>query len=259
MYRVSQAHRLRAATRPMNKPFYNKSLCISVLTAMSGLLIRAPHTVAMHAQKDRIEGSDVKYNILAFGDSLTEGYYHAGYSYHPYNIKLNELLTSNGYSAKVHERGESGELVVGGMDVRLPILLDHFKRQGVQLSWVIILGGINDLGHRTPADAVYEGLRSLYAACHQHGARVLALTCLQMANSLGDHPDGRTQLNDLIRETPASLDYVTVLDLDKELPFPRSQTDETAALWDDILHLTPAGYDTMGRIIYGALRDLLDK
>ena len=32
------------------------------------------------------------YKILAFGDSLTKGYYDVGYSYHPYSTKLNENL-----------------------------------------------------------------------------------------------------------------------------------------------------------------------
>ncbi|EFJ42787.1 hypothetical protein VOLCADRAFT_121483 [Volvox carteri f. nagariensis] len=99
------------------------------------------------------------------------------------------------------------------MDRRLPALLQHFERNGIKLSWVLILGGINDLGYGADPDAVHAGLLSLYAACQQHGARVLAMTCLQTGGSLGDVHDDRTKLNELIRGTPAAHDYVEVLDL----------------------------------------------
>lgn len=43
------------------------------------------------------------------------------------------------------------------------------------------------------------------------------------------------------------------------LPFPRSRQDVQAAmLWDDHLHLTPAGYDTLGRLVYDVLHEKLE-
>ena len=35
-------------------------------------------------------------NILCFGDSLTAGYYNEGEKFHPYSLKLEELLNTGG-------------------------------------------------------------------------------------------------------------------------------------------------------------------
>ncbi|GLC37015.1 hypothetical protein PLESTB_001401400 [Pleodorina starrii] len=238
----------------------NRHIFMWLITALLGLFGSTAQWVSRMASKSgSLETSDAKYNILAFGDSLTEGYYNYGIHFHPYSNKLEELLNSNGYSAKVHERGNSGERVMGGMERRLPQLLHQFERNGIRLNWVIVLGGTNDLGYGADPNSVYAGLQSLYAACHSHGARVLALTVLQNAGSNGDLIDDRTRLNDLIRGTPAGgQDYVTVLDVERQLPYPRSREDAQAlALWDDMLHLTPAGYDALGQIVYDTLKGML--
>jgi lysophospholipase L1-like esterase len=47
---------------------------------------------------------------------------------------------------------------------------------------------------------------------------------------------------------------------DRLLPFPQSKNDAAAmTLWDDYLHLSPAGYDRMGEIVYEALKVKLEK
>eukprot|EP00198_Chlamydomonas_reinhardtii_P004034 XP_001693370.1 predicted protein [Chlamydomonas reinhardtii] len=177
-------------------------------------------------------------HILAFGDSLTEGYYNHGTQFHPYAIKLQQLLLQNGYSVKLEQRGESGELVTRSMVNRLPALLRESEARGVKYGWVIILGGINDLGwHKEPAE-VWAGLRQMYEAVGRHGAQALALTCMETAYQLGD--EKRVELNNLIRTAPAEFPHVKLLDL-------------VVAEWDDGLHLSPAGYDHMGALIYGAL------
>ncbi|GLC37016.1 hypothetical protein PLESTB_001401300 [Pleodorina starrii] len=211
MLLVPQSHRFRVVLAPSQ---INRLKGTWSITSISGLTSFRAQVVGAMASSSSVANSGASYDILAFGDSLTEGYHNYGFNFHPYSNKLSELLAGNGYSAKVHQRGISGERVVGGMDRRLPTLLQQFERKGVHFSWVIILGGINDLGYGADPNAVYAGLQSLYAACHSHGARVLALTVLQNAESMGDVIDDRARLNDLIRGTPAAgQDYVTVLDV----------------------------------------------
>lgn len=41
------------------------------------------------------------YKILCFGDSLTEGYYSFGLHFHPYTIKLKQLLRAAGHVVTV--------------------------------------------------------------------------------------------------------------------------------------------------------------
>ena len=39
-------------------------------------------------------GTDIVINMLAFGDSLTRGYYNNGRGHHPYTMKLQYLLNN---------------------------------------------------------------------------------------------------------------------------------------------------------------------
>jgi len=60
--------------------------------------------------------------ILAFGDSLTEGYYRNGMGLHPYTIKLEELAKQNGKNCEIVNEGISGN-TVQQMLQRLPAIL----------------------------------------------------------------------------------------------------------------------------------------
>ncbi|GFR40616.1 hypothetical protein Agub_g1197 [Astrephomene gubernaculifera] len=250
------------ATAPALRPGPARRLRnIWICAALSGLFV---------SKTQKTMASEPKY-LLAFGDSLTEGYYNYGTRFHPYSLKLQQLLDENGYNVKVSERGLSGERVVddqpdSGMVVRLPKLLDYSAAEGRNFSWVVILGGINDIGWGADPYTVFTGLQSLYDTSRRHGARVLALTCLETATSRSDTKpnDERSRLNALIRgageEAEARGDAgFAVLDLEPLLPFPRDRYDAAGdALWDDGLHLTPAGYDRLAEIIYQGLRDKLD-
>ncbi|KXZ45182.1 hypothetical protein GPECTOR_57g472 [Gonium pectorale] len=144
------------------------------------------------------------------------------------------------------------------MESRLPSLLARADARDTPYSWVVVLGGINDIGSGADPGRVFQGLRALYAASRAHGARVLALTCLPTAYADMDKP--RKRLNAMIRAAAMPLDDggssdVSVLDLEELLPFPRDSSDPAAELWDDGLHLTPAGYDRLGTLVFEALRD----
>ncbi|KXZ41703.1 hypothetical protein GPECTOR_313g5 [Gonium pectorale] len=151
------------------------------------------------------------------------------------------------------------------MERRLPELLRAAKSKGVKFSWVLIMGGINDIrkGDNLNATRLFEGLQSLYAACHAHGARVLAMTVLQKGLPKGTPPEvepARQRLNELIRGAAKQhSDYITLLDTDKLLPFPhnRKASPGLVPLWDGTLHLSAAGYDRLGELVFAALRDKL--
>lgn len=81
----------------------------------------------------------------------------------------------------------------------------HRLRQHLHLpqgsyDWVLILGGINDIGHGTPPEAIMEGLSQMYRISAHHGARVLAMTCMETRSPLTSSLDTRRQqLNGMIR------------------------------------------------------------
>ena len=99
--------------------------------------------------------------ILAFGDSLTEGWTNFGREFHPYSCKLHSLLQSicKSKSFNIVNRGISGE-TTDQMKTRLPRVLD--KDGPFEL--VIILGGTNDLGYSFDKDgeSLFQRLRSLH-------------------------------------------------------------------------------------------------
>ena len=98
--------------------------------------------------------------LLAFGDSLTAGYYYFGSAYHPYAKHLSKLFESVRVPVVIDEKGVSGERAVPVMVQRLVALLgsnDSFY------DWILILGGTNDLGSRlSVADIFEQGLKSMY-------------------------------------------------------------------------------------------------
>ncbi|KAJ9511016.1 hypothetical protein QJQ45_002812 [Haematococcus lacustris] len=82
--------------------------------------------------------------ILAFGDSLTEGYYRVPSqqqpAFHPYTKRLQSLLHQNlPAPCKVVTEGVSGELVVPTMTQRLRAYLQRTQAAGQQFHWPTLL------------------------------------------------------------------------------------------------------------------------
>ena len=74
--------------------------------------------------------------ILAFGDSLTEGWCDYGTKFHPYTCKLPTLIQSVSKSVKVDvvNKGVSGE-TTDQMEERLPLVLNKNGPFDLGLSW----------------------------------------------------------------------------------------------------------------------------
>jgi hypothetical protein len=71
-------------------------------------------------------------NIVTFGDSLTEGYYKRGSQFHPYSVKLEELL-QNDADLKKHFK----QIKVRFSDLRRMLIFwkgytkGQFRREGL--------------------------------------------------------------------------------------------------------------------------------
>lgn len=113
--------------------------------------------------------------ILAFGDSLTEGWCNFGTTFHPYSSKLQILLQSLPVSKPfiIINRGVSGE-TTGEMQARLPRVLDNDG----PFDLAIILGGTNDLGGSRDknADSLFERLKSLHEVILKECSLSVAIT-----------------------------------------------------------------------------------
>ncbi|CAF4125483.1 unnamed protein product [Rotaria sp. Silwood2] len=199
--------------------------------------------------------------ILALGDSLTEGYYNNGQSFHPYATHLTNLFDSANIPVKIHQQGVSGQRVLPDMVKRLRSLLG----KNVSYDWIIILGGTNDLSSNFLAEDIFKkGLEPMYEMCLNHAqakAKLAVMTVIENAHYSPTHKQekNRQNLNKMIRNYVANANdqkRVCLVDLDKGIPY-RSVIDNTERqrIWDNAVHLTPAGYDRMATLIFDTIKN----
>ena len=75
----------------------------------------------------------------------------------------------------------------------------------LRYDWVLLLGGINDIGSGRESETVFHDLMSMYSTITAHKARVLAMTCLENQGSMRQSmtEDERKKLNTFIRDYTA--------------------------------------------------------
>lgn len=203
------------------------------------------------------------HNILALGDSLTAGFHKGGRAFYPYATPLNHLFESAKIPVKIDQKGRSGERVLPAMHNRLQTLLAKDTSYG----WIIILAGTNDIVDNVPAAKIFqEGLQPMYDMClnHREGKTKLAiLTVIQIwfYKPGSAREKNRQLLNDMIRDYVTNSDQqdrICLVDLDNHIPY-HSITDnnERKIIWDDGVHLTPAGYDRMASSVFDVMKTKL--
>lgn len=190
--------------------------------------------------------------ILAFGDSLTEGWCDFGTRFHPYTRKVHSLIQSLSKSVDVVNRGVSGE-TTDQMRERLPLVLN---KEG-PFDLVIILGGTNDLGLSLNKDGepLFGRLRSLHELALRYSPLTVAVTIpetgYEVINRFTAVREKRLNVNALLKKYVQDCDSKIILsDLSAKLPRESLSHEDRRKFWADDLHLTPAGYDRMGEIIF---------
>jgi lysophospholipase L1-like esterase len=221
--------------------------------------------------------------ILAFGNSLTEGYTDFGTRYHPYAIALEKKLSSLSPSLKVtvSVEGQSGDRVLRGLGgiflQRLQSACPLPKSSSPpKHDIVIVLGGTNDLGYMVNnpncAPEIFEGLKECYEHVLLAGSALLCLTIPERAIDTRTSEmarrarASRLQLNELIAEyvqTHQATASVFMMDLARVAPFPADRAeDETfdQSIWSpDGLHMSSQGYDFVGEELAAFLYNILEK
>ena len=203
-------------------------------------------------------------NILTFGDSLTEGYHRFGFAFHPYSNELKRCIDENygdrGKNVCVKECGLSGEFT-DHMIPRLRSLLDHSSGESVY-NVVCILAGTNDLSSDDSAEEIFNRLSELYSLVFAHHENTVLVT-ITIPEALFldfDYVERRSSINSFIKDHASSMNErkVICLDLEKEIPY-RVNKEKDSELWDDALHMTPAGYDKFGGLIFRSLESTLEE
>ena len=212
--------------------------------------------------------------ILCFGDSLTAGTLNrqleqtkSSKTRHPYSLTLQQRFDFHDHTVlggairpifEVHNAGVPGERVV---DQMLPRLRQILQDARTGYSWVIILGGTNDLrNYRNMSllgdyKSIFHALTNLHNIGHNYGARTVAVT-IPDRECIGTGTcyylkKAQYKINELLRDFAAkNTGKVILADLASEIFLPRD-----ASLWNDWVHLTAKGYDKMADIIYNSMSE----
>ncbi|KAJ5690560.1 SGNH hydrolase [Penicillium macrosclerotiorum] len=179
-----------------------------------------------------------KLSILCFGNSLTAGFHSYGLEFHPYAQKLVETIKNEfpGLEVQATVAGQSGDLVVsppGAFLSRIEMKCDR----------------TNDLGYGYQPDKIYSAIQKSWNVALETGAKVLALTIPECKARIGSLDERRSKLNSYILAHQAE---------GLRIPYHSASPEFQENMFDDGLHLTPAGYDFMGTIIAEHLVSLLN-
>lgn len=209
--------------------------------------------------------------ILCFGDSLTAG---SDWSTkpirHPYSAKLQKRFDNHDKTVlgpsirpifRVDNAGISGERAKEDM---LPRLYQTLQGAEAKYSWVIILGGTNDMRKYRENDAsfdiqdsksIFHALVNLHNISHTFGAKTVAVsipdrecegsgTCFYLKEI-------HLKINELLREfSSRNKEKVILADLASEVSLPRDNR-----LWGDPIHFNKQGYDKMADVIYNSMKE----
>lgn len=192
--------------------------------------------------------SDKNGTILAFGDSLTSGFPID----HPYQIQLSTLL----HNAKVVQKGVPGEMASN--------MLSRFKSsiEEAQPYLVIILGGTNDIMRNTPPSDTIADIIALHEYAQtwskQHNnmlTHTIAITAPDIYHGKFDY--SRMAVNEGIREYVSRSNGVVKL-LDLESSFNQSIPEKKIYWYEDSLHFSVLGYDTIAAMIHNTICSIED-
>jgi len=194
--------------------------------------------------------------IVAFGDSITDGYKSTDDADRRWPDRLLERLLAGKRPAAVVNQGLSGNQVLndGFLAIFGQSALTRFDRDVLStpgLTHVIVLEGVNDLGRGgvTPptAEALVAGYRQIIARAHAHGVKVIGGTILPYDGAAYFKPEGegvRQAVNAWIRSGKG---FDGVIDFDAAIRDPAKPARMRADLQSgDWLHPNDAGYRVMG-------------
>lgn len=200
--------------------------------------------------------------IVAFGDSITDGYGSTSGANNRWpNVLAQQLQANKKYAhLGVLDEGISGNRILH--DKAGPNALSRFDRDVLAqdgVKYLIILEGINDIGHtafpinpddheQITADELITALEQMIDRAHAHGIKVIGatLTPYQGAKYYADSGEAiRQAVNKFIR---TSGKFDGVVDFDKLTSDPQHpQMFLPADEHGDHLHPNDTGYDVMGK------------
>jgi lysophospholipase L1-like esterase len=194
--------------------------------------------------------------VVAFGNSITDGRGSTTNGNNRWPDDLARRLQANPDTTKIGvlNQGIGGNAVVsGGLG---PTALKRFKHDVIEqngVRWVIILGGVNDIGgskSKKVATDLIAAYEKLINEAHAKDIKVYGVPILPFGESFydnNDHMSYRETVNKWIR---TSGKFDAVIDMDAAVRDPANPTKLLPAYDSgDHLHLSVAGYQKMADAI----------
>ncbi|HZZ67672.1 MAG TPA: GDSL-type esterase/lipase family protein [Phenylobacterium sp.] len=194
--------------------------------------------------------------IVAFGDSITDGYHTTDGANSRWPDRLAERLTAQaaGRPIGVVNAGIGGNRV---LTEQLPIFgqnaLSRFDRDVLSVpgvTHVTVLEGVNDLGMTKPtptAAQLIAGYRQLIARAHEHGLKIIGATVLPYGGAAYFTPAGEAERQKINAWIRTGHEFDGVIDFDAAIRDPahpeKMRLDLQSGDW---LHPNDAGYRVMG-------------
>lgn len=174
-------------------------------------------------------------NVVLVGDSLTKGYYDNGRRFHAYSAQWPATI-------RVTNLGVSGAMVTptaSGLWIGQSLV--HMR--GRKYDTIVFMGGTNDLGHGLQLENIWTSWKRLAELMLPLCVTLVVLTVPNAAM----HVKNRDELNDRIRWWASRTKDVTLVDVNRAIPFDMK-------LYDDGLHFNPHGYDRIGQLVYETIK-----
>ncbi len=235
--------------------------------ATAAAAMPSPHTSTSRFFIDEIdvEAAGQPGAVVTLGDSITDGYRSQVDGNHRWPDRLAERLAERPGAAPVGvvNAGVSGNRILHDRpeDLFGPSALARLDRDVLStpgLRWVVMMEGINDIGHSTAgdlpeqdvsADQIIAGMKQVIARVHARGAKIYGATLTPYEGTVFHgyyQPEGeakRQAVNAWIRKG----DFDAVIDFDAAVRDPDHPT-RIRADFDvgDHLHPNDAGYRAMG-------------
>jgi lysophospholipase L1-like esterase len=219
-----------------------------------------------------VRSTDKSRSIVAFGDSITDGYRSTADANHRWPDYLANRLTAAHRNIAIVNEGIAGNRIwhdaIPGRLVFGPNGLSRFDREAIAVtgaSHIVVLLGINDIGQASPtthpeeqvsAEEIIVGLKQFALRAHSHGIKIIGGTLTPYAGAAYFSAQGeekRERVNTWIR---TAKDFDGVIDFDAAIRDPAMPTQMKAAYDSgDHLHPSDEGYKVMAGAISLALFD----
>lgn len=211
----------------------------------------------------RNEGS-----VVAFGDSITDGWGSTPGTHRRYPDRLGERLLADGRRLGVVNSGISGNMLLTESRCFGDSGITRFRHDAlgqVGVRTAVVLIGINDIGGgglpdwgcgvrpTVSAEQLIAGHLRLIQAAHRRGVAVIGATLTPFKGYADYYTPQKEEVRDAVNQwVRTSGAYDAVVDLDQVLADPRpGHRDELAAAYDsgDGLHPNDAGMDAIAEAV----------